>query len=454
MLKCVQGRRRLLKLVSRCSSVGFTFQTGPAVPLITPQTCLFDRHLDRHQPFSSGTPVSPSANTVNIVDDGRKVEIVWNDCKTSRFHAVWLRHHCQCEECFDAEINQVLIEIDKLPLDIKATNVRITDGKVWVEWNGNHIGEFSTAFLRKHCYSGDSLTQKKASLKTSLYTKPTLASVTWTDCETDEKHIYRLLKDINDHGLAMVKAAPTTKELLTEFVPKHMTSLWDNTYGKLYDVTYMEKATNLAYTQKALQFHMDLTFYESTPGIQFLHCLKFDESLTGGETTFVDMFAVCEELRQTNPAEFKTLCSVPCTFSRDHSSRDHPVHLGIQRPIINLNREKEIIGVFWNPSVVGVQGIPEDDVADYYKAYQLFARAIKNFHTKNEVRLQPGDIVAFNNRRMAHSRNSFGVGSGHGERHFQGCYINICEYKSRLIHLSRKFGDDSAIKRVGNMDWT
>ena len=37
----------------------------------------------------------------------------------------------------------------------------------------------------------------------------------------------------------------------------------------------MEEPTNLAYCPIGLPFHMDLTFYESPPGLQFLHCIRY-----------------------------------------------------------------------------------------------------------------------------------------------------------------------------------
>ena len=38
--------------------------------------------------------------------------------------------------------------------------------------------------------------------------------------------------------------------------------------------------------------------------------------------------------------------------------------------------------------------------------------------------------MCFNNRRMMHGRKGFE--QSNGERHFQGCYVNIDEYKSVL----------------------
>ena len=38
----------------------------------------------------------------------------------------------------------------------------------------------------------------------------------------------------------------------------------------------MERPTNLAHTTAALPFHMDNCWYESPPGLQFLHCIRLD----------------------------------------------------------------------------------------------------------------------------------------------------------------------------------
>ncbi|XP_069128962.1 gamma-butyrobetaine dioxygenase-like [Argopecten irradians] len=479
MLK-ILCRRRLWTLLSKCSYAQITVHEGETlntflfyccymffivlslfsgigVSLIPFRDCNVGRPLERRQSFSAGAPYPANCSkmvvkSASVNDGGSRIDMEWNDGKMSRYHAVWLRHHCLCEECYSTKVNQVLIEVDKLPLEIKVKDVKIADdGRIQILWDDNHCGVMSSDFLRKYCYSLSSLSARKAAVKTSLYTGSTLPSVTWADCEADDKHVYRWLKNINEHGLGLIKGAPVVPNLVSEFIPKHLAQLLDNTYGKIYDVIAMEHPTNVAYTRSKLQFHTDLPYYESAPGIQFLHCLKFDVSLVGGETIFVDLFAVCEEFRQTNPVEFKTLTTTPCTFVRNHESRDTPIHLHIQRPVINLNNEHEIIGVFWSPVSAGVAEIAQDVVPQYYRAYQMFARAISNFHTKNEVRLQPGDLVAFNNRRMAHSRNSFS--GGRGERHLQGCYVNICEYKSRLISLTKKYGNVSTIKRVGNMDW-
>ena len=42
-----------------------------------------------------------------------------------------------------------------------------------------------------------------------------------------------------------------------------------------FDVISTPKPINVAYSTVGLDFHMDLMYYESPPGLQFLHCLRY-----------------------------------------------------------------------------------------------------------------------------------------------------------------------------------
>ena len=79
---------------------------------------------------------------------------------------------------------------------------------------------------------------------------------------------------------------------------------------------------------------MDLAYYESPPGLQFLHCIQFDDGIRGGESRFVDVFQAAERLRATDPEAFKTLCRVPATFLKRHLTRAAPAFMEYQRPHI------------------------------------------------------------------------------------------------------------------------
>lgn len=86
---------------------------------------------------------------------------------------------------------------------------------------------------------------------------------------------------------------------------------------------------------------MDLVYYESPPGLQLLHCLKYgvcecahillysfnpscyrnDDMVVGGESLLLDAYPVLEEMRTQYPKEFDILTKIPATFQKVHHKR-------------------------------------------------------------------------------------------------------------------------------------
>ena len=71
--------------------------------------------------------------------------------------------------------------------------------------------------------------------------------------------------------------------------------------------------------------------------------------------------------------------------------------------------------------ILGLLNISPADVEPYYKAYVLMGKLINSPERMLQIRLSPGQAVAYNNRRMVHGRNPFHGGS----RHLQVSYIII-----------------------------
>jgi alpha-ketoglutarate-dependent taurine dioxygenase len=133
-----------------------------------------------------------------------------------------------------------------------------------------------------------------------------------------------------------------------------------------------------------------------------------------------------------------------------------------RRPHIVVEPESDrIVAVNWAPAFEGPLDVDDERVIDdYYKAYCTFARLLDRSPTRVEQRLEPGDLVCFNNRRMLHARHAFQ--SNGGSRHLQGCYVNIDEFKSRLRVLTAAAaaavgGESSsvaAVRHVFNQCWS
>ena len=71
-----------------------------------------------------------------------------------------------------------------------------------------------------------------------------------------------------------------------------------------------------------------------------------------------------------------------------------------------------------------------------------------------EARLEVGDMIVFNNRRMLHGRAAFAGGAADGARHMRGGYVNIDEFANTYNLLRRKHAaEGGAPPHLANQDW-
>ena len=73
----------------------------------------------------------------------------------------------------------------------------------------------------------------------------------------------------------------------------------------------------------------------------------------------------------------------------------------------------------------------------FYSAFRAFEHIINRPELVLQTRLQPGDLVIFNNRRVLHGRTQFDPTTG--ERHLRGSYIDLDAFRDRWRVLSERF---------------
>lgn len=164
-----------------------------------------------------------------------------------------------------------------------------------------------------------------------------------------------------------------------------------------------------------------------------------------------------------------------------------------------------VTGIFWAPPFEGPLRLAHEDLPRYYEAYDAFIAFLRSRDPASraavpasplpsaeaaaaagappfiEFRMQEGDISVFNNRRMLHGRRTFharhslshvkqaeeGTDGARGaaspparpdpesvpQRVLQGCYVNIDEYKSRLLALCSEHGGSDDVRLVCNQNW-
>mmetsp|Transcript_13109 Transcript_13109/g.19795 ORF Transcript_13109/g.19795 Transcript_13109/m.19795 type:complete len:196 (-) Transcript_13109:1228-1815(-) len=194
--------------------------------------------------------------------------------------------------------------------------------------------------------------------------------------------------------------------------------------------------------------HTDLRYFRSPPGLQLLHCQRFDQEIQGGETGFIDGFQVAERFRQVHPQQFNVLTKYKHTFQKIDQFR----HFYYRRPLIDLNSYDQITGVHFSPQFEGPLVLNEQDeitVEQYYAAYALFAQFIRQEKAAFK-RFVEGDLVIFNNLRVLHSRKSF-VQTENTLRHLQGTYIDIEEFCN--IYQQPQWNTTAPTNGLTSYDW-
>jgi len=409
---------------------------------------------------ASAVATSPLPVTVSVDGGMQTVQLRWDDGESSTFNALWLRTNCATNFHATGQRLQSPGRIGSR-LSIASAHVCADGRELRVDWSdGGTASGFCLGWLRRHCYrtqqrelqsSGPSGTHMRAGMA--------LPSVACDEVLRDDSARLQMLEQVNEYGLSLVTGVPCETGEVQRFAERALgiRVSHDLLYGGVFDVRDEPDPVNIAYTSLELEGHMDLAYYESPPGLQLLHCLRFDDCVRGGESTFIDIHNIAEMLRERDPESFRTLCRVPATFQKEHMERERPVLMRYQRPHISTNAAGEVIAVFWAPAFEGPLCVAEEEVQPYYDAYRAFEGLLFDDAVRAEFgiqhRLQNGELLVFNNRRLLHGRTLFDGGEA-GVRHLQGTYFNIDEFVCSLRVLARKLGRPETLTRVGNGSFT
>lgn len=216
-------------------------------------------------------------------------------------------------------------------------------------------------------------------------------------------------------------------------------------YGKLFDVKSQPNAINIAYTDVYLPLHMDLCYYESPPGLQFLHVIQ--NSTRGGENVFADSFLAARHVKDTDPEAYEALKRVPLTFHYDNNN-EHYYYLRpliVEDPFLRCpeTQNAQIKEVNYSPPFQGPfeYHVTRDDDPALFDSFLRGMLAFEDFITDKAnqyaVKIPENTCVIFDNRRILHSRLQFSSDNG-GSRWLMGCYVDGDSFRSRLRVFNRK----------------
>jgi gamma-butyrobetaine dioxygenase len=235
------------------------------------------------------------------------------------------------------------------------------------------------------------------------------------------------LEQLRIHGVTFVRGAPTIPGTVVGLAER-VAFLRNSNFGLLWDVVSRPDPDSLAYTSHSLSPHIDLCSREMLPGIQFLHCLVFEAS--GGDSILVDGFACAAELAASDASSYELLTTTPVRFRYTDGGR---TDLTARVPLIRLDEDGRPREVRFSNALLAPLDVAPDLMPAMYRAIRAFGALLNSDRFAIRARLQPGDVMCFDNYRVLHGRSAFDPNSG--ARHLQGCYVDRDDFLSRIRTL-------------------
>jgi gamma-butyrobetaine dioxygenase len=354
--------------------------------------------------------------------------VTWADNSSTSFPSIWLRDNClsglhpqTLERLLD------LLTLDPSPVLLSA---ELEGDCIRLGYADGHVSRMPVALLGAH-RPGQPAADPAEVLPQLWRADLTVAGIprfSAAQVLADDDVLNTWMRQCAKFGLTIVDGLDDRIEAGIE-VAERVGFLRQTNFGTVFDVISMPDPNNLAYTSVALPLHSDLPNQEVPPGFQFLHCLANEAE--GGGSLFADGFALAEDLRREDPEAFRLLSEVPIPY-RFH---DADYDIRVREPVITLGRKDEVIEVRYNAHIAGMFDMAAEIMPAYYRAYRAYMARTRDPQYRLTFKLEPGEMVVFDNRRVLHGREAFDPASGF--RHLHGCYVDRGEFTSRLRVLAR-----------------
>jgi gamma-butyrobetaine dioxygenase len=378
-------------------------------------------------------PASTSHRVNKVTHDAMAIKVQWDDGRVSRFESIWLRDNCACKSCRHPQaMERLYMFIDHEPPRITQLTQPSPDilEVHFIQGTEQHVSRFTSGWLRQRCYS--SAARNEGAVKRTLWDEGVNDAVPTVNFEAfmeTEEGLRSWIGAIRSHGIVLLQGVPQETGKLLD-VASRIGPVRHTNFGDHYDVISMPNPNAVAYTAMGLELHNDLVNWRFPPDVQMLSCLK--SSVTGGESLFADGFCVAEDLRARNPEAFELLSQQLVEF------RFHDANCDIRAsaPMLTLDKSGQLTRIRFNNWLRSSLKVSEELVAPMYEAIAALWALLRDTHYHLNLKLRPGELIAYDNNRILHGRKSFDPNSG--ERHLQGCYMNMEDLDSAMRMSERR----------------
>jgi gamma-butyrobetaine dioxygenase len=366
----------------------------------------------------------------SLAFEADELRIDWDDARSSRLLAIWLRDHCRMPESRNPQNGQRLINITDIPADTAIRDARVDGDALLVEFAPDgHRSSFPLDWLYRNCYCLNSPIDERSESDKILWRGDSFARglprQKYAAFCGQPRNKLSALRAVRDFGFVLLDAVPREPGAVLDVI-REFGYVRETNYGPLFEVRAKVDPNNLAYTNLGLGCHLDNPYRDPVPGLQLLHCLE--SSVDGGETVLQDGFMAARVLREENPRHFEVLCNNRIGFRFSDAEAD----LTARVPLIEVNDRTEVVKLRFNNRSIDTILLPPEQMRRFYDAYRHLAEILEREELQLEFKLNPGELMLFDNTRVLHARRAYSAG---GMRHLQGAYSDLDGLYSCLRRL-------------------
>ncbi len=361
--------------------------------------------------------------------EGQALRLTWSDGRESLHHAFWLRENSCDPATLHPKTRELAIDPCSIPADIRPLTAEIEpSGALSITWsNDATVSRYHPGWLYAHAWFGETPERPASRLwrTEDLEEPPTLDGPAALE---EPEVLLAWLISLRTWGIARLAGLPSEDGLLEKVVTR-IGPVRETNFGRSYSLFIKPNPDSNAFTSQALLPHMDMPTRECPHGLQFFFCR--DNSVVGGEGLFVDGYRIARDLRAEEPEVFAALSEIVWTFNNRAEDSDYRA----EGPIFKLDAAGEVEEVRFTPWLRAPLKAP---LAVQERAYgsvrRLIARSCDPRY-QLVVAYRPGDLVAFDNRRILHGRRAYEANGG--VRFIEGIYADRDDLHARIRVLSR-----------------
>ncbi|XP_030621963.1 gamma-butyrobetaine dioxygenase [Chanos chanos] len=395
-------------------------------------------------PAVGGGGTSLAVRRARALAHERLLQVEWEDGSSSLYPFTWLRDNCQCPLCTLQSARARSLLLSDLDVHTGVDHVQLTENnKVSITWPDQHSSEYEPDWLKRRCFSPEARRARQEELflneRTFWDSGLRIPTASFEEVLHDDKAALAWLQALRRVGIVYLKGAPVEQGQVAK-LSKRIGYLRLTFYGHTWQVQDKPMANNVAYTSGKLSLHTDYPALHHPPGVQFLHCLQ--QACEGGESEVVDGFHMAEQLRREDPEAFSILSSLRVDFT-DTGADYCDFCVQSKNRIIDVDSEGKVVRINYNNATRdSVLDLPVHKVQPFYTSLKSFVELMNRPENVVTYRMEPGDLVTFDNWRLLHGRRSY-VSHPDYLRHLEGAYLDWDEVMSRLRILRKAVHGDA-----------